>query len=683
MSGSAIHTDPFSDRIKRRSARGDPCAQPTLKPRPKVSIIGWSVLLPSLSASLGLVDVRDCTLDTMSPSPLRKLSLALSLTSSRSDSESDLESGSKGTDYSDRDRTIRAPKATPTVQSQRVSASSGHRPSGRDSTIRRRPDRRARTAHQSIQSRSSRPAHHDARSSRPTKRTTERTAMILSRSSSSSSSSGGLVSKPSSKRASRRAQPPVADQGRYHHGADPEEFFVKQQIIGKGSFGQVFKGFDKRTNQPVAIKLIDLESAEDEIEDIQQEIAILSQLVSPYVTKYYGSYLKDSTLWIVMEYCGGGSCSDLMKAGKIREEYIAIIMRELLHGLDYLHTEGKLHRDIKAANVLLTSSGAVKLADFGVSGQLTTTMTKKNTFVGTPYWMSPEVIKQSGYDSKADIWSLGITAIELAHGQPPHSDLHPMKVLFVIPRNPPPTLDDRFSKQFKDFVALCCQRDPKLRPSARELLKHRFVKHAKKPTYLTELIDLHERWRLRKGVTHQSLEPMLRVPDALPTLDWDFDTVRHKSSTLRKKPSALEHQRFVPSRPAPPRPTPPPQTAPLTAVVSIPSSLPNLVLPCEASSQYDETTQRRIDVQATSHPQIPCERSESAMAVSCEEETSILESVVLPVLVSIEDRIRSQQGRLAVSKLRHALEEAERDVPGLIQVMVSDICDQVEWADQD
>ncbi|OTA83535.1 hypothetical protein M434DRAFT_36750 [Hypoxylon sp. CO27-5] len=310
---------------------------------------------------------------------------------------------------------------------------------------------------------------------------------------------------------------------------DPELLYTKEYCIGGGSFGKVFKGVEKRSGQAVAIKVIDIESAEDEVEDIIQEIAILSELQSPYVTKYYGSYAKGAELWIVMEFCSGGSCADLMKPGMIGEDYIAIIIRELLLGLDYLHADKKLHRDIKAANILLSSNGQVKLADFGVSGQLSATMTKKNTFVGTPFWMAPEVIKQSGYDHKADIWSLGITALELANGEPPYADIHPMKVLFLIPKNPPPRLEGNFTKAFKDFVELCLQRDPKERPAARDLLKHPFIRKAKKTSCLTELIERFNRW----SATHKSEDDEhldqgedLVEPQNVNEDMWDFGTVR-------------------------------------------------------------------------------------------------------------------------------------------------------------
>ncbi|KAM7542680.1 hypothetical protein Aperf_G00000007704 [Anoplocephala perfoliata] len=318
---------------------------------------------------------------------------------------------------------------------------------------------------------------------------------------------------------------------------DPDTLYDVNERIGRGAFGEVFKGVDKRTRCPVAIKRIDLEEALDELEDIQQEINILSQCDSKYITKYYGSYLKGTKLWIIMEFMGGGSALEIRKAVKIEEPYIATILHEVLMGLAYLHSEGKLHRDIKAANILLSDKGEVKLADFGVAGQLTKTTKKRVTFVGTPYWMAPEVIKISSYDYKADIWSLGITAIELAEGAPPHSDVHPMRVLLDIPRNPPPKLPERYSTNFREFVQCCLVRSPENRHSAQELLKHPFVKKPRKTVYLQELIEAYRAAELRANLAEDD-DDYADSPTGqhgsngngeMPTFKWDFDTIKVQS----------------------------------------------------------------------------------------------------------------------------------------------------------
>jgi serine/threonine-protein kinase 24/25/MST4 len=262
------------------------------------------------------------------------------------------------------------------------------------------------------------------------------------------------------------------------------ERFELGSRIGRGQSGDVHRAVDRLTGDTVAVKLVDLEDAEDEVEDIQREIATLAQIDSPFVTKYLGSWLCEGStrLAIAMEYMAGGSVADLVRDRPLPEEACAVVLRDLLMALAYLHGEGKIHRDVKAANVLLSAEGHVRLADFGVAGQMTHTVggNKRKTFTGTPFWMAPEVIQQreEGYDSKADVWSLGITAIEMATGSPPYSDMHPMRVLFFIPKNPPPRLDGDFSPAFKEFVAQCLQKESGRRPRARDLANARFIAEA-------------------------------------------------------------------------------------------------------------------------------------------------------------------------------------------------------------
>ena len=272
-----------------------------------------------------------------------------------------------------------------------------------------------------------------------------------------------------------------------------------------------------------------------------------------------------------------------LKSGIFNEVQIAIICRELLLGLEYLHSEGKIHRDIKAANVLLSEKGKVKLADFGVAAQLTYMKSQRNTFVGTPFWMAPEVIQQAGYDFKADIWSLGITAIELALGEPPHASLHPMKVLFHIPKNAPPRLEGKFSKEFKDFVAHCLVKDPDFRPTAKELLKHRFIRQAGKVEALQELIQRKRNADARADHAKHPVyyqETLHNISPKDEADEWVFDTVKSivpRRGTVRsRKPSSAfgveDAMRKLDLKDGPLQPTTPGTVRKATAVRRNPSS---------------------------------------------------------------------------------------------------------------
>ncbi|KAI1300185.1 Serine/threonine-protein kinase 3 [Halotydeus destructor] len=270
----------------------------------------------------------------------------------------------------------------------------------------------------------------------------------------------------------------------------PEEVFDIICKLGEGSYGCVYKALHKESGQVLAIKQVPVES---DLGEIIKEISIMQQCDSPYVVKYYGSYFKGSDLWIVMEYCGGGSVSDIMRLRKktLVEEEIATILKDTLEGLVYLHARRKIHRDIKAGNILLNSEGFAKLADFGVAGQLTDTMAKRNTVIGTPFWMAPEVIQEIGYDCLADIWSLGITALEMAEGKPPYGDIHPMRAIFMIPTKPPPTFrnTDRWSPEFIDFVSRCLVKNPEHRASASQLLQHEFIVKAPPAGFIQQIVQ--------------------------------------------------------------------------------------------------------------------------------------------------------------------------------------------------
>ncbi|XP_019727898.1 TRAF2 and NCK-interacting protein kinase isoform X8 [Hippocampus comes] len=271
---------------------------------------------------------------------------------------------------------------------------------------------------------------------------------------------------------------------------DPAGIFELVELVGNGTYGQVYKGRHVKTGQLAAIKVMDVTG--DEEEEIKAEINMLKKYSHHRnIATYYGAFIKknppgvDDQLWLVMEFCGAGSVTDLIKNTKgnsLKEEWTAYICREILRGLTHLHQHKVIHRDIKGQNVLLTENAEVKLVDFGVSAQLDRTVGRRNTFIGTPYWMAPEVIAcdenpDATYDFKSDLWSLGITAIEMAEGAPPLCDMHPMRALFLIPRNPAPRLKSKkWSKKFQLFIESCLVKSHGQRPSTEQLLKHPFIR---------------------------------------------------------------------------------------------------------------------------------------------------------------------------------------------------------------
>ncbi|XP_019448439.1 PREDICTED: serine/threonine-protein kinase OSR1 isoform X2 [Lupinus angustifolius] len=288
----------------------------------------------------------------------------------------------------------------------------------------------------------------------------------------------------------------TSEKKKYPIGA---EHYVIYEEIGQGVSASVHRALCIPFHEVIAIKILDFERDNCDLNNVSREAQTMILVDHPNVLKSHCSFVSDHNLWVVMPFMSGGSCLHILKAAHpdgFEELVIATILREVLKGLEYLHHHGHIHRDVKAGNILIDSRGSIKLGDFGVSACLFDSGDRqrtRNTFVGTPCWMAPEVMEQlHGYNFKADIWSFGITALELAHGHAPFSKFPPMKVLLMTLQNAPPGLDyerDRkFSKSFKQMIASCLVKDPTKRPSASKLLKHPFFKQARSNDYIARTL---------------------------------------------------------------------------------------------------------------------------------------------------------------------------------------------------
>eukprot|EP01100_Stratorugosa_tubuloviscum_P008652 TRINITY_DN35_c0_g2_i1.p1 TRINITY_DN35_c0_g2~~TRINITY_DN35_c0_g2_i1.p1 ORF type:complete len:1183 (-),score=602.26 TRINITY_DN35_c0_g2_i1:62-3610(-) len=325
---------------------------------------------------------------------------------------------------------------------------------------------------------------------------------------------------------------------------DPDTLFDLIEEIASGSFGTVYKGMHKASKQILAIKIIQPDEDES-LEDLMIEIQVLKKCVHPNIVKYFGGYKKGEEIFIAMDLCDGGAVNDIFNVCEepLTEDQIALISRETLKGLAYMHEQQIIHRDIKGGNVLLTSKGEVKLVDFGVSFQCANNKRAK-TFIGTPYWMAPEVIESKTsmkpYDYKADVWSVGIMAIELAETNPPLSEIHPMKALFQIPIRESPKLQrpSKWSKEFNDFISKCLIKEPAKRPSCTEALKLPFVANCNaSPAALIQLIEKRKNLERSQDMSTSDSKETISQEEDFENLIKE-ETLRAKESTKQAKASA-------------------------------------------------------------------------------------------------------------------------------------------------
>ena len=325
---------------------------------------------------------------------------------------------------------------------------------------------------------------------------------------------------------------------------DTADKYEVLEVLGQGSYGRVCKCRNVKTAKVCAVKIVDIES---DPKALIEEISYLQRGKNEYVVGYHGSFQVGHAFWILMDFCEAGSVSDLMRATRmsLAEEELQVICSCVVLGLLHLHKLRMIHRDIKAGNILLTSDGTAKLADFGVSAQLDTIQSKRDTAIGTPYWMAPEVIQEGRYNSKADIWSLGITLIEMAEGEPPFVNMHPMRALFVIPKKPPSTLrnPEAWTSECNAFIASCLVKDAEKRSSCEELLTHRFInktanelkEHKQEAeckkvlaALVCESLPRIEALRAKKAYVHDDIEATIQTGSVIE------ETIR---ATVRTRPS--------------------------------------------------------------------------------------------------------------------------------------------------
>lgn len=335
-------------------------------------------------------------------------------------------------------------------------------------------------------------------------------------------------------------------------------------ILGQGAFAKVYYAREKSTNREVAIKVIELENNQPQSwEEVRKETAIMHSLRHENVVSCLASFVVAEELWLVMPLLGGGSCAAVLRThpeftkGIKDEPLLATILKDVLEGLQYFHSEGRIHRDIKAGNILLSEDGDAKLSDFGVSGTLIENGSKKNTrmtFTGTPCWMAPEVMESKGHNTKADIWSFGITALELAFAKPPYADERPMKVMLLIMQKDPPNAKvykgseskDVFSQNFHDMVKQCLNKNPSKRPKAKDLLKHSWFKKAKGKKYVTnrilytlpprKVLPISED-KMPKSFRHKNT--IVEDRSTFSQVGFDFSDVPRSQSSIRVNPSSI------------------------------------------------------------------------------------------------------------------------------------------------